>query len=39
MVRSLSDEEYLDTMAVCAMFPHVDMEADVKGKGLSPWFN
>ncbi len=34
LVRGLSDEEYLDTMAVCAMFPHVDMNADVKGEAM-----
>ena len=34
LVRSLSDEEYLDVMAVCAMFPHIKVEADMKGKIL-----
>lgn len=31
-MRALSDEEYLSVMAVCAMFPHVDMTVDVRGE-------
>ena len=32
LVRSLSDEEYLDMMAVCAGFPHVDITTEIQGR-------
>ena len=31
LVRSLSDEEYLDILAVCSTFPHVDVIAETQG--------
>jgi len=31
LVRSLSDEEYLDILAVCSTFPHVDITAETQG--------
>ena len=34
LVRTLSDEEYMDIMAMCSMLPHVDIEAETQGKGL-----
>ena len=33
LVRRLSDEEYLDLLAVCATFPHVDVCAETQGEG------
>ena len=33
LVRRLSDEEYLDLLAVCATFPHVDVGAETQGEG------
>ena len=31
LVRTLSDEEYNDIMAMCSMLPHVDIEAETQG--------
>ena len=31
LVRALSDEEYSDLLAVCAMFPRVAVSADTQG--------
>ena len=31
LVRSLSDEEYLDILAVCSTFPHVNITAETQG--------
>ena len=34
LVRTLSDEEYADVMAMCSMLPHVDIEAVTQGMCL-----
>ena len=31
LVRGLSDDEYYNVMAVCSMFPHVELSADMHG--------
>ena len=31
LVRTLSDEEYEDVMAMCAMLPHMAIEAETQG--------
>ena len=31
LVRLLSDEDYLDIMAVCAGFPHVSIATETQG--------
>ena len=31
LVRSLSDDEYLDMMAFCNGFPRIDIEAETQG--------
>ena len=31
LVRLLSDEDYLDVMAVCAGFPHVSITTETQG--------
>ncbi len=31
LVRALSDEEYYNVMAVCSMFPHVELNTDMHG--------
>ena len=33
LVRSLLDEEYLDIMAVCGGFPHIDITTEIQGAG------
>lgn len=32
LVRVLSDEDYLDVMAVCSSFPHIHLTTETQGK-------
>lgn len=34
LVRVLSDEDYLDVMAVCSNFPHITLSTETQGKAL-----
>lgn len=36
LVRVLSDEDYLDVMAVCSNFPHIDLNTETQGEALFP---
>ena len=31
LVRSLTDEQYQDIIAVCSMYPHVEIDAETQG--------
>ena len=31
LVRALSDEDYLDVMAVCSSFPHISITTETQG--------
>jgi hypothetical protein len=31
LVRAISDEDYLDVMAVCSSFPHVTISTETQG--------
>ena len=32
LVRTLSDDEYHDVMAMCSMLPHVDIKTETQGQ-------
>lgn len=34
LVRVLSDEDYLDVMAVCSNFPHIALTTETQGEAL-----
>ena len=36
LVRVLSDEDYLDVMAVCSTFPHIHLSTETQGKAMFP---